>query len=82
MKGRVLEEVLLLKRCLAFLRSGDHYEPVPYEEALPWKPNLLTRLLGVKERPWETTRIKVSLERQRWWPFADELRYRRGMKAE
>jgi hypothetical protein len=69
-------ELAVLRKCLAFMQSGESYEPVPYEEAVPWKPNLLTRLFGVKERPWETMRLKIDAERQKWWPFADEAQWR------
>ena len=70
------EHLALLQRCLSFLRSDASYEAVPYEEATQWKPNLLTRLLGVKERPWETMRLKIEPERQKWWPFANEAQWR------
>jgi hypothetical protein len=66
------EEILLLKRCLAFLQSSERYTSVAYEEAVPWKPNLVTKLFGVKERPWETLRLNVPVERRDWWPFADQ----------
>jgi hypothetical protein len=74
--------VLTLKRYLAFLRSGEPYEPVPYEEVFPWKPHLFTRLFGVKERPWETMGLKIDPVREKWWPFADETQYRRVTKFE
>jgi hypothetical protein len=74
------DELAVLKRCLEFLRSSEYYQPVPYEEAVPWKPNFLTRLFGVKERPWETMRLKIDPERQKWWPFADQAQWRKVMK--
>ena len=70
------EEMAVLKRCLEFLQSRESYEPVPYEEAIPWKPNLLTRLFGVTERPWETMRLKIDPGRQKCWPFANESQWR------
>lgn len=66
------QEILLLKRCFAFLRSGEPYTLVPYKEAVAWKPNLITKLFGVKERPWESLRLSVPTERRVWWPFADQ----------
>ena len=74
------DELAVLKRCLEFLRSAERYDPVPYEEAVPWKPNFLTSLFGVKERPWETMRLKIDPERQKWWPFADEAQWRNATK--
>ncbi len=74
-------ETQLLKRCLEFLKSTEEYEPVPYEEVVPWKPSVLTRLFGVKERPWETMRLKVNTERQQWWPFADEAQWQKTMTS-
>ena len=76
------EQLLVLKRCLAFLTSNENYEPVAYEERVPWKRGVLTSLLGIRERPWETLRLKVDPERQRWWPFADEAQCRRAMLQE
>lgn len=73
------DELAMLQRCLAFLQSGENYEPVPYEEAAPWKPNLLTRLFG-KARPWETMRLKIDPERQKWWPFAGEAQWYKTAK--
>jgi hypothetical protein len=72
-----LDEVSLLERCLAFLRSCERYEPVPYAEALAWKPTFLTRLFRVNERPWETMQLNIHPERQKWWPFADEAQWRK-----
>jgi hypothetical protein len=72
------DELSVLRRCLMFLQSSARYEPVPYEEAVPWKPGLFTKLLGVKARPWETMRLKIDPERQQWWPFADETQWRKA----
>jgi hypothetical protein len=69
----------LLKRCLAFLRSNEHYMPVSYEEAVPWEPNLRARVTGA-ERPWETLKLTIDSERERWWPFADETQYKNVLK--
>ena len=66
------EEQLLLKRCLSFLQSEEKYLPVAYEVEFSWKPNFISRLFGVKEPPWEAMRLNIPLERQKWWPFADQ----------
>lgn len=71
------DELAVLRRCVEFLRSSERYEPVPYEEAIPWKRTFLTKLFGVKERPWETMRLKIDPERRKWWPFADEAQWRK-----
>ena len=69
------EELALLRRCLAFLHSKEPYEPVPYEEAAPRKANVFTELLAVKKKPWEAMRLKIDSERQKWWPFANEVQW-------
>jgi hypothetical protein len=75
------DEVTLLKRCLGFLRSNADYVPVPYEEAMPWKPSLLTKVFGPRERPWETLRLVVNPEREKWWPFKDSIQYDSAMES-
>lgn len=71
------EEIALLNRCLSFVQSDEVYDTSPYEEAIPWKQNLLAKILGTNERPWETMRLKIDPARQDWWPFRDEAQWRR-----
>ena len=76
------EELQLLNRCLAFLITSEDYEPVATEEAVRWKRGFLAKLFGAPMRPWETLRLKISPDRQKWWPFADEAQYRRVMRSD
>jgi hypothetical protein len=71
------DELALLKRCYEFLRSSESYIAVAYEEAVPWKADLFSRVLGVRNRPWETMRMKIDSERQHWWPFESAEQFRR-----
>ena len=65
----------LLSRCLAFLKSTEEYVPVSYDQAKRWKHGMLSWLLGIREPPWETRRLRISSERRDWWPFADRRQF-------
>ena len=71
------DDVELLRRCLAFLESGEEYEPVPREQSEKRK-GMVAKLVGFASRQVpEASPLNIPVARRQWWPFADEEQWRK-----
>jgi hypothetical protein len=70
------EDVGLLRRCLRFLESGEHYEPVPREQRQETK-GIVAKLLGFGQKCPEAMPLKIPESRRNWWPFGDESQWQK-----
>ena len=68
--GMGAEDVDLLRRCLRFLESGEHYEPVARERHKA--RSIVAKMLGIGRKCPETMPLKIPESRRMWWPFLDQ----------
>lgn len=70
------EDVDLLRRCLSFLESEEHYEPVGREQHREGT-GLISKLFGFRQKYPESMSLKIPESRRKWWPFLDESQCRK-----